>query len=91
MKCPGQLPNPEAQAWFDDQMAAGGHRRVNPCVRLYGSHAAGAKCKSCRMLIRKGMSKTYFKCGLRRNTNGPATDHRANWPACARYVPVAGE
>ena len=31
------------------------------------------------------VAKTYFKCELRGITNGPGTDHRANWPACGKF------
>ena len=60
----------------------------NPCVRLYGPDAMGRKCKQCRLLRRKKMGKVYFKCALRGDTNGPGTDHRANWNACAKFVPA---
>lgn len=85
MKYPGTIPNPEAQQWFEDAQA--GRLSMNPCVRLYGPGPEGVKCKECRLFIRKGgHSKTYFKCELRGDTNGPGTDHRANWPACGRFV-----
>ena len=59
----------------------------NPCVRLFGLDSMNRKCKECRLLRRKRMGGTYFKCALRGDTNGPGTDHRANWNACARFVP----
>ena len=68
------------------------HEHVNPCVRTHGLGPAGAKCKTCSLLYRTtGYSNTYFKCELRPYTHGPATDHRANWPACAKYAPPADE
>lgn len=83
---PGKIPDPQLEDWFADQAASVGVE--NPCVRLHGLAEPAAKCKTCRLFIRKRYSKTYFKCALRGDTNGPATDHRANWPACGRYVAV---
>lgn len=60
---------------------------INPCVRLYGLDPEGRRCKECQLFIRKtGYRKIYFKCELRGDTNGPGTDHRANWPACGRFI-----
>ena len=69
--------------WF----AATSHKpeNLNPCVRVFGLGRAGLTCKTCRHLLRKQRSKTYLKCAHRRNTNGPGTDHRAGWPACASF------
>lgn len=82
----------EQQAWFAMQEGKD-TRNPNPCVGLYGllvpMQPSDPKrfCKECRLFIRKtGYSKTYLKCGLRDNTNGPGTDHRANWDACGRFV-----
>jgi hypothetical protein len=93
MKYPGTIPDPATQLWFAQAAAKAGFQelvtgqgKTNPCVRLYGDGPAEAKCKQCRLFVRKHFSKTYFKCELRGNTNGPATDHRANWPACGRFV-----
>jgi len=93
MKYPGTIPDPQAQQWFEQaalklglQEIVGGDGKSNPCVRLYGPGPDGAKCKECRLLIVNQKSKRYFKCELRGFTNGPATDHRANWPACGRFV-----
>lgn len=84
LKYPGTIPDPQLEEWFADQTASAAH--VNPCVRLHGLAEPEAKCKDCRLFIRKQKGKTYFKCALRGDTNGPATDHRANWPACGRFV-----
>ena len=94
MKYPGKIPDPEAQLWFEKaaekagvEGTISGNCTANPCVRLYGPGPENTACKQCRLFLRKeGYSKTYFKCELRGNTNGPGTDHRANWPACARFV-----
>lgn len=79
-------PTPEQADWLAFQMAKlNTPERVNPCVRLYGVDPEGRKCKDCSHLYRKQMSKVYIKCDLRENTNGPGTDHRAGWTACARF------
>ncbi|WP_244410570.1 hypothetical protein [Parageobacillus thermoglucosidasius] len=44
------------------------------------------KCKHCQHLFYKQFSNKYWKCALRQNTNGPATDHRVNWRACGRFL-----
>jgi len=36
------------------------------------------RCKNCVHLIKKVYSKTYYKCELMGNTNGPASDIRVN-------------
>lgn len=77
-------PTPEQQAWLDDQMAKS-PVEPNPCVRQFGSGPEGETCRNCQLLLRKSMSKTYLKCALRKNTSGPATDHRAGWNACAKF------
>lgn len=75
----------EQQEWFAEQTKHAAH--VNPCVRLYGMGPDNARCKDCQLFIRRGRTrKIYFKCELRGVTNGPGTDHRANWPACGRFV-----
>ncbi len=62
-----------------------GGKRVNPMVYGYGPGPEGKKCKHCAHLGVKRMGNTYYKCTLRHNTNGPATDHRVNWPACSKF------
>lgn len=56
----------------------------NPMVNLFGIKK-NKKCKTCVYLFCKKFSKNYYKCALRKNTNGPATDHRVNWNACNKY------
>lgn len=58
--------------------------KINPMLKIYG-HSDGRKCKYCVHFIVKKMGNKYFKCALRKITNGPATDHRANWPACGKF------
>ena len=57
----------------------------NPLVRFYGPGPEGATCKGCTHLYAKQYAGRYLKCDLRGDTNGPGTDHRAGWRACARY------
>ncbi len=58
---------------------------VNPMVRTFGEGPPGETCKSCKLLVAKVYANRYLKCKLRANTNGPATDHRAGWPACSKF------
>jgi hypothetical protein len=91
MKYPGKILNehPETDpqvAWFNEVLA---RQPVspNPCVRAYGPGPENETCKHCWLFLRKEQyCKPYFKCFLRGDTNGPGTDHRANWPACKRFV-----
>jgi hypothetical protein len=62
---------------------------VNPCLALYGPGPDGMRCKSCSHMRAKRQDKVYWKCDLRKNTNGAGTDHRRNWPACGRFEPIA--
>lgn len=61
------------------------HLKINPMVKACGKGPAEFKCKHCVYIIRKEYSKTYFKCQWRGNTNGPGTDHKANWPTCGKF------
>jgi len=70
---------------IDETLYGPRKRSVNPVAELYGPGPEGAKCKHCKLLIAKEYARIYFKCKLRNNTNGPTTDHRANWPACGRF------
>lgn len=62
-------------------------KRGNPMLAQFGAGPEEKRCKSCRRFHIKRYASTYFKCDLRGDTNGPGTDHRANWPACGRYEP----
>jgi hypothetical protein len=57
----------------------------NPMVRIYGPGPEGRQCRECRFMEANVHSRTYWKCGKRRNTNGPATDHRRRWPGCRLF------
>jgi hypothetical protein len=90
MKYPGKiLKKPPANdpqlSWFNDAQKLE-HGCDNPCVRLYGFGPENEICKNCRLLFWHCCSRKYFKCELRGCTHGPATDHRANWPACGRFI-----
>jgi hypothetical protein len=80
--------DPIQEKWLSDQIAKLPPGHDNPCVARFGRRDPAEKCKHCRLFIRKHYSKTYFKCQLRGDTNGPATDHRANWAACKRFEPI---
>ncbi len=60
----------------------------NPCVRQFGAGPEGKTCKECALLYRKRYSNTDIKCSLRPDTNGPGTDHKARWKACAKFQPM---
>ncbi|PTM58353.1 hypothetical protein C8J48_0935 [Desmospora activa DSM 45169] len=57
----------------------------NEMRRVFGPGPDGARCKTCQHLIKKVQGGAYLKCGLRLNTNGAETDHRAGWKACAKF------
>ena len=63
--------------------------KTNPLLSVFGSYnkEPGQKCKNCEHFQRFRQSKTWFKCGLRKK-GGPATDHRANYQACGRFVAI---
>lgn len=64
--------------------------RANPMIPIYGEGPEGTTCASCvHLVLQGGTSGRYLKCELRRNTRGPATDHRARWPACGKYEEAA--
>ena len=63
-------------------------KKGNPLIALYGPGQDGKKCKPCTHLYRKKYSKVYIKCDLRKDTNGPGTDHKANFPACGKYEEI---
>jgi len=77
---------PEQAAWIDQQQDLAKHHE---CIRAYGPGPAGATCEFCIYLYRKMFSKTYYKCAMRRDTNGPGTDHRCGWAACGRFEAIA--
>lgn len=57
----------------------------NPLVTRYGFDPEGHQCKDCAHMYCKIYDKAYWKCELREDTNGPGSDHRKKWPACAKF------
>jgi hypothetical protein len=63
-----------------------GSATSNPCVIAFGPGPDGKRCGTCSHIWARGdVAGTYLKCDLRLSTSGAATDHRARWPACAKY------
>jgi 7-cyano-7-deazaguanine synthase in queuosine biosynthesis len=42
-------------------------------------------CGDCRHCIEKQFARTYWKCELFGNTEGPRTDWTKRWQACGRF------
>lgn len=67
-----------------------GSFNINPCIGVFGPGPDAFRCKSCKNLLARGNgAKNFYKCALRTITNGPATDHKANWPACGKFDKIA--
>lgn len=63
-----------------------GTLKRNPMLVVVGKDPENRRCADCAHLFMVGgVSGRYYKCDLRRVTGGPATDHRVNWPACAKF------
>lgn len=78
--------SPEHQAWLESQKEKLKDTEKNPCVKLYGAGPEAETCKHCTYLtLQRYTAKNYYKCKLRTITRGPATDHRVNWKACAKF------
>lgn len=67
--------------------AKSSHERMkNPMIHLLGPYRdPEKKCKDCEFLFYKQFSRRYYKCMKRKESNGPATDHRKYWPACSKF------
>jgi len=60
--------------------------KENPMIYAFGTYwDPEMKCKDCELLWKKQLAHTYYKCSLRRDTGGKATDHKKHWPACAKF------
>lgn len=59
--------------------------RINPMVKAHGRGPGDKRCKHCKFFYAKQYGKKYFKCEYRGDTNGTGTDHKANWPTCAKF------
>lgn len=60
-------------------------RKINPLVKYYGKGPEDKRCKHCKFFYGKQYAKIYYKCSFRGDTNGPGTDHKANWPTCGKF------
>lgn len=67
----------------------GGKRVLVPgSARLKGDR----KCRECGRFERKRLhGRTYFKCDLIGDTNGPGTDKRLSDPACEMFIEAEGK
>ena len=74
---------------YTHRRTLGGKRVLVPgSARLKGDRT----CKECGRFERKRLhGRTYYKCDLIGDTNGPGTDKRANDPSCEMFVEVARE
>lgn len=64
-----------------------GYIDPNPCIAMFGKGPEGATCKKCIHLTRLQYGHTVLKCDQRADlTHGKATDQKAGWKACARFV-----
>jgi hypothetical protein len=63
-----------------------GTLKQNPMPLVYGAGPEDKKCRDCAHFYRVGgVGGRYYKCDLRHQTSGPATDHRALWPTCGKF------
>lgn len=69
-----------------ETIVIGPKKKVNPML-VCGKGPEDKRCKHCaHFIVKEFHNKTYFKCEFRGDTNGAGTDHRANWPTCAKFV-----
>lgn len=80
----------QAELFYENQLGEkvpiGRFKKQNPMIKAVGPGPKDERCKACKYLRVKHFSKTYFKCEWRGDSNGPGTDHRANWPACGKFI-----
>lgn len=62
-----------------------GTLKYNPMPSVYGFGPTDKVCGDCKHLVAVRMSKTYYKCELRRMSSSAVTDHRVNWPTCGKF------
>ena len=67
---------------YTPRMAIADHAKL---IRLYGA-IAGETCKNCVHLRRYRQSATWMKCDQARRSSSSATDWRARWQACGRFL-----
>ena len=81
--------DPDQQIWLlEAEKKFSKEQQPNKMVRAFGPRE-GKHCKDCRLLIRKVLrsGRVFFKCTLVGDTGGPGTDFKANWDACAKFIP----
>lgn len=78
---PADLATTKAEARRERHRAS----LVGRMVTLYGRGPEGATCGQCRHLRAKQYAGRYLKCAFGPQSNGPATDWRARWPACGKF------
>lgn len=79
--------------WFGKPMPARPAREqptrekqnANPCVDTYGPGPQGKECKDCIHIVGICHARVYYKCRLRKLTNGHGSDHKLRYAACARF------
>ena len=77
---------PEQAEWFADAKAKDEKaHNPNPLVGIYGPGPLGRHCYDCKRLFVHECSKRYYKCELRKFTNGPGSDHKMRWDACGKF------
>jgi len=88
-----EIPPPEPKTKKDGSKKRTYTKRLkfNPCIELYGEGPEDKRCKDCDLLFVKVYAKRYYKCSLRKNTNGIKTDHSPNWPTCGRFIQTIEE
>jgi hypothetical protein len=65
----------------------GAKRYLRP-IELWGPcPEPGHTCGECDHCCSKRWSRVYYKCEEWKDSNGPATDIRLKWPACAKFKP----
>lgn len=60
-------------------------RNISAYAGLPGTGPNDRQCKHCAHFLRFERSRTWFKCGLGRVTNGKATDIKATAPSCLHF------
>ena len=81
---------PGATPTQQDRARRGLHPMGHPMpvlCELVAAETCGACAHRQRQRSDSG-KKTWSKCALAARTGGPATDTRAGWPACARWMSV---
>ena len=81
-----QESKPQTQKQIRMQIRnADGSWKINPMLKLYGE-VPGKKCNTCSFLFYNETARKYYKCSFRKNTYGPASDHRKFFSACGKYA-----